>query len=185
MHTREFNQWCFVCLCNNFNYIYHHFSFHPVLETHSSTIYTAQTLFRLPLAFVGASDGWLDLLNVPIDEQTNSLLNKTTVAIITGITLVASQLKELAFIMSLAGATLGNALIYVYPTLMFCIAVKNMGEKASKGLKWEVPFAICSALLWVWRWGVLGQRWLSACFKQKCKKIQLYLGRHDELRILP
>lgn len=106
-------------------------------------------VFSYPLVFVGARDGWLDLLKVPMEKRTGSLLTKTTLAILTGVTLVASQLKELAFIMSLAGATLGNALIYVYPALMFRSAVKNMGDKATKGLKREVPFAMCSAALGV------------------------------------
>eukprot|EP00986_Skeletonema_menzelii_P001497 scaffold391_cov157-Skeletonema_menzelii.AAC.5 len=110
---------------------------------------TISIIFSFPLAFVGARDGWLDLLKVPMEKRTDSVLTKTTLAILTGITLIASQLKELAFIMSFAGATLGNALIYVYPALMFRAAVKKMGDKASKGLKREVPFAMFSALLGV------------------------------------
>jgi len=106
-------------------------------------------VFSYPLIFVGARDGWLDLLKVPMEKRSDSVLTKTTLAILTGITLLATQLKELAFIMSLAGATLGNALIYVYPALMFRSAVKGMGEKATKGLKREVPFAMFSALLGV------------------------------------
>lgn len=106
-------------------------------------------VFSFPLVFVGARDGWLDLLKVPSKDRTDSVLTKATLAILTGVTVVATQLKELAFIMSLAGATLGNALIYVYPSLMFRSAVKNMGDKADKGLKREVPFAIFSALLGV------------------------------------
>lgn len=106
-------------------------------------------VFSYPLAFVGARDGWLDLLKIPTEKRTNSVLNKTTVAILSAVTLAASQIKELAFIMAIAGATLGNALIYVYPSLMFRSAVKAMGEKASKGLKREVPFAMFSAGLGV------------------------------------
>jgi amino acid permease len=111
-------------------------------------------VFSFPLAFVGARDGWLDLLKVPLDKRSDSLLNKATLAILSVITLIATQLKELAFIMSFAGATLGNALIYVYPALMFKSAVKNMGEKASKGLKREVPFAMFSAFLGVVMGGI-------------------------------
>lgn len=106
-------------------------------------------VFSYPLIFAGARDGWLDLLKVPMEKRSDSILNKTTLAILAGVTLAASQLTELAFIMSLAGATLGNALIYVYPALMFRSAVKTMGDKATKGLKREVPFAMFSALLGV------------------------------------
>ena len=120
-----------------------------VLMSLSRIAVTISIIFSFPLAFVGARDGWLDLLNVPMEKRTDSVLTKTTVAILSGITLIATQLKELAFIMSFAGATLGNALIYVYPALMFRAAVKKMGDKASKGLKREVPFAMFSALLGV------------------------------------
>jgi len=106
-------------------------------------------VFSFPLAFAGARDGWLDLLKVPVDDRTDAVLTKTTLAILSGITLAASRLKELAFIMSFAGATMGNALIYVYPALMFRGAVRGMGDKASKGLKREVPFAMFTALLGV------------------------------------
>ncbi|KAL7436920.1 hypothetical protein ACHAXM_005508 [Skeletonema potamos] len=118
-----------------------------VLMSLSRVAVTISIIFSFPLAFVGARDGWLDLLKVPMDKRTDSVLTKTTVAILSGITLIATQLKELAFIMSFAGATLGNALIYVYPALMFRAAVKKMGDTASKGLKREVPFAMFSALL--------------------------------------
>lgn len=106
-------------------------------------------VFSYPLAFVGCRDGWLDLLQIPESKRNNSTLNKATIAILTCVTLLASKIKELAFIMSFAGATLGNALIYLYPALMFRSAVKNMGDKASKGLKREVPFAMFSATLGV------------------------------------
>jgi hypothetical protein len=102
-------------------------------------------IFSFPLAFAGARDGWLDLLNVPVSKRSNTLLTQTTLAILGGVTFAASQLKELAFIMSFAGATMGNALIYVYPALMFRSAVKGMGDKASAGLKREVPFALLCA----------------------------------------
>lgn len=106
-------------------------------------------VFSFPLAFAGARDGWLDLLRVPVEDRTDAVLTKTTFAILSGITLAASRLKELAFIMSFAGATMGNALIYVYPALMFRGAVRGMGDKASRGLKREVPFAMFTALLGV------------------------------------
>lgn len=134
--------------------ILNNYSSKDVLMSLSRIAVTISIVFSFPLVFVGARDGWLDLLKVPMEKRTDSVLTKTTLAILTGITLIASQLKELAFIMSLAGATLGNALIYVYPALMFRSAVKAMGEKASKGLKREVPFAMFSALLGVVMGGI-------------------------------
>jgi len=129
--------------------ILNNYSGKDALMSLSRVAVAVSIVFSYPLIFAGARDGWLDLLKVPVDERTDSVLNKATLAILAGVTVVASQLKELAFIMSLAGATLGNALIYVYPALMFRSAVKGMGEKASKGLKREVPFAMFSAGLGV------------------------------------
>ncbi|KAL3816951.1 hypothetical protein ACHAXA_001779 [Cyclostephanos tholiformis] len=106
-------------------------------------------VFSFPLVFAGARDGWLDLLRIPVDDRTNAVLTRTTLAVLSGVTLIASRLRELAFIMSFAGATMGNALIYVYPALMFRSAVRDMGDKASKGLRREVPFAMFTALLGV------------------------------------
>ena len=111
-------------------------------------------VFSFPLVFAGARDGWLDLLKVPVDDRTDAVLTTTTVAVLSGITLLASRLRELAFIMSFSGATMGNALIYVYPALMFRGAVKGMGEKADKGLRREVPFAMFTALLGVAMGGI-------------------------------
>jgi amino acid permease len=127
--------------------ILNNYSTKDVLMNLSRVAVAISIVFSFPLAFVGARDGWLDLLKVPVDKRSNSLLNKATFAILSVVTLIATQLKELAFIMSFAGATLGNALIYVYPALMFKAAVKKMGDNASKELKNEVPFAMFSASL--------------------------------------
>eukprot|EP00804_Cyclotella_cryptica_P021243 CCRYP_001528-RJ/>CCRYP_001528-RJ protein AED:0.22 eAED:0.22 QI:55/0.2/0.16/1/0.4/0.33/6/0/502 len=120
--------------------ILNNYSTKDILMSLSRVAVAVSIVFSFPLAFVGARDGWLDLLKVPSEKRSNALLNKATFAILSVITLIATQLKELAFIMSFAGAT-------IYPALMFKSAVKKMGEKASKGLRREVPFALFSALL--------------------------------------
>ena len=120
-----------------------------VYEKTTTITTTTTTTSRYPLAFVGCRDGWLDLLQIPESKRTAGTLNKATIAILSVVTFLASKIKELAFIMSFAGATLGNCLIYVYPALMFRKAVKNMGDDAPKGLKREVPFAMFSATLGV------------------------------------
>jgi len=111
-------------------------------------------IYSYPLAFVGARDGILDVFNVSQSKRSNALLNKVTVAILSAITALALKVKDLSFVLSFAGATLGNALIYVYPALMFRKAVKNMGDDASKGLKVEVKFAMLSAILGVVMGGI-------------------------------
>lgn len=114
-------------------------------------------VFSYPLAFAGCRDGLLDLANIPSEKRTNGLLNIVTVAALSVITSMALVLKDVTFVLSFAGATLGNALIYVYPALMFRAAVKNMGDKASKGLKREVKVALANAGLGIGM-GAIGAR---------------------------
>lgn len=102
-------------------------------------------VFSYPLAFAGCRDGVLDLAKVPVEKRSNGLLNKLTVGILSVITGLALSLKDVSFVLSFAGATLGNALIYVYPALMFRGAVKKMGDRASPGLKREVKLAMANA----------------------------------------
>ncbi len=106
------------------------------------------------MAFAGCRDGILDLANVPLEKRTNGLLNKVTLAALSLITTLALVLKDVSFVLSFAGATLGNALIYVYPALMFRGAVKKMGDNASKGLKREVKLALANAALGIVMGGV-------------------------------
>ena len=65
------------------------------------------------------------------------------------VTFAALNLTDLSFVMSFGGATLGNALIYVLPAIMFRKVVKDMGDDASPALKREVYFATFSGLLGV------------------------------------
>ena len=106
-------------------------------------------VFSYPLAFAGCRDGVLDLAKVPAEKRSNGLLNKVTVGILSAVTGLALTLKDVSFVASFAGATLGNALIYVYPALMFRGAVKKMGDKATAGLKREVKVAMANAALGV------------------------------------
>uniref|UniRef100_A0A7S2R064 Amino acid transporter transmembrane domain-containing protein n=1 Tax=Eucampia antarctica TaxID=49252 RepID=A0A7S2R064_9STRA len=128
-----------------------------ILMSLSRVAVAISLVFSYPLIFSGCRDGFLDLANVPVEKRTNSLLNKVTVGILTGVTGLALVLKDLTFVLSFGGATLGNALIYVYPALMFRKAVQNMGDKASKGLKREVNFALGTAGLGV-AMGVVGAK---------------------------
>ena len=58
-------------------------------------------------------------------------------------------MKDLSFVMSFGGATLGNALIYVFPALMFKGMVKSMGDNATAAMKNEARFVTFSLLLGV------------------------------------
>jgi hypothetical protein len=62
---------------------------------------------------------------------------------------MALNLRDLTFVSSISGATLGTALIFIYPTLMFQAAVQKMGNKATSGLKFEKNLAGVIAVLGV------------------------------------
>jgi amino acid permease len=101
-------------------------------------------VFSYPLAFVGVRDGVLDMLK--IEDRSNKKLNMLTVACLAGITGLALTLKDVSFVLAFGGATLGNALIYIFPALMFRGAVNKMKD-APQRLKNEVKFALGSATL--------------------------------------
>eukprot|EP00588_Corethron_pennatum_P012437 CAMPEP_0194275196 /NCGR_PEP_ID=MMETSP0169-20130528/8099_1 /TAXON_ID=218684 /ORGANISM="Corethron pennatum, Strain L29A3" /LENGTH=481 /DNA_ID=CAMNT_0039018605 /DNA_START=69 /DNA_END=1514 /DNA_ORIENTATION=- len=102
-------------------------------------------VFSYPLTFVGIRDGLLDLASVPEEKRTNPLLDKLSVIILAAVTGLALKVKDLSFVLSFGGATLGNAIIFVYPVCMFVKAVRDLGDKASASLKKEVPLAISIA----------------------------------------
>jgi amino acid permease len=104
-------------------------------------------VFTYPLAFVGCRDGFVEMLKIPKEERTDAKLNNLTYMILACVTAAALKITDLSFIMSFGGATLGNALIYVYPALMFRSAVKNMGDEATKAQKLEVYLALAFAAM--------------------------------------
>lgn len=110
-------------------------------------------VFSYPLAFVGARDGVSDLLKMKGTDKTQNVL---TVALLAGITGIALVLPDVSFVMALAGATLGNGLIYVFPALMYRGAIKKKAD-ATKGEKREVKFALGSAVAGIIM-GVLGTK---------------------------
>lgn len=100
-----------------------------------------------PLLFVGTRDGTLDLLKVPEEKRTASLLNQTTFALLGITTALAWKLTDLSFISSISGAVFGTALIFIFPSLMFRAAIKNLGDKATERQKQEGKFAMLVNLI--------------------------------------
>jgi len=111
-------------------------------------------VFSYPLVFVGTREGLLDLANVPTEKRSNSLVNNVTIAALAVITVMALVVSDLSFVLSFAGATLGNALIYVFPALMFRKMVTMLGDEASAAQKMEVKFAIFACLLGISMGGI-------------------------------
>jgi len=124
------------------------YSTKDALMTISRFAVAISLIFSYPLAFTGVRDGILDLCSVSDSDRSNSLQNKLTIGILAVITGAAIKIKDLTFLLTFVGATLGNALIYVFPAFMFRGAVKKMKDtnKANK-LKKEVVVALLLAAI--------------------------------------
>ena len=101
-------------------------------------------VFSYPLAFVGMRDGIVDLMKVPAEQKTNdALLNGLTVGLLALLTVLACTLTDVSFVLSFGGATLGNALTYVYPALMYTA----INKKQKRGETFGVLVSQASAVL--------------------------------------
>jgi len=78
---------------------------------------------------VGTRDGLLDLLKVPNEDRSLSLLNKYTFGILGVVTALVSQLTDLGLVASIGGATCGTALVFIYPAIMLRRNLTNQGKK--------------------------------------------------------
>ena len=85
-------------------------------------------VFSYPLAFAGCRDGFLDLAQITVDNRNSLLLNLVTVSLLGIITVLACTLRDVSFVLAFGGATLGNALTYVYPALMYRAVVRQQGR---------------------------------------------------------
>lgn len=101
-------------------------------------------VFSYPLAFTGCRDGMMDILNIPMEKRSASLLNTLTVGLLTVLTIGALILKDVSFVLAFGGATLGNALTYVYPALMYRATIKQQGRTEENG---AVMASLVSAVL--------------------------------------
>jgi amino acid permease len=130
--------------------ILNNYSNKDILMSLSRVAVAVSLVFSYPLAFSGCRDGVMDLLRIsPSKRSDPKLFLQTTVAILSIVTWAALTFKDVSFVLSFGGATLGNALIYVYPALMFRGAVNKMADDSpnKKNLKGEVWFALSSAVL--------------------------------------
>lgn len=83
-------------------------------------------VFTYPLAFQGFRDGVIDLMSVPKDFGNKDVfLNLTTLCLLGVITFFAATLKDVSFVLAFSGATLGNALSFVFPAIMYFTIVKK------------------------------------------------------------
>lgn len=116
----------------------------PVWMGLSRIAVAVSLVFSYPLAFTGCRDGFLDITNVPMGKRSTGLLNFVTVALLGVISALACTLVDVSFVLAFGGATLGNALTYVYPALMYQAVVKQQGRKNEQ---FGVNVALTSAVL--------------------------------------
>jgi len=126
--------------------ILNNYSTKDVLLSLSRFAVALSLVFSYPLLFVGGRDGFLDMIRVPEDKRTSSLLNKLSIGLLGIITAMALKITDLTFVASITGSVLGTSLIFIFPTLMFRAAAKN---SKTKGEKWERRFCSLVAAIGV------------------------------------
>jgi len=121
-----------------------------VLISASRVAVAVSLVFSYPLAFQGCRDGMLDLLQVK-DKSNVAKQNVMTVALLAVLTALAATLKDVSFVLAFGGATLGNALTYLYPAIMYHAALKKKraSDKNAPGETFGLAVAWISALLGV------------------------------------
>jgi amino acid permease len=131
---------------NSSGYILNNYSTKDALATFSRVSIALSISLTYPIVFVGVRDGVLDMMKIPGDERTHSLLNALSAVILSIVTILASTFTDLGIILSLGGATFGTAVIYIFPSLMFHKAVKDLGDSATERLRQEV--VLSTFLMW-------------------------------------
>ena len=101
-------------------------------------------VFSYPLAFTGCRDGFMDLAQISMEQRTSGLMNLVTISLLAVVTFLACTLTDVSFVLAFGGATLGNALTFVYPALMYRAVVKQQGRQ---GEGFGVGVATASAIL--------------------------------------
>jgi amino acid permease len=138
--------------------ILNNYSTNDILISISRFCVGISLIFSYPLLFVGLKSGTIDLINQlksiisqifsslqkknkQQQEKTQQLVltnqqkhsnNKLTVLLLSSITLLATHITDLTFVASMSGALLGTSLIFIFPTIMFRIAIQNEVEKSQR-----------------------------------------------------
>ena len=124
--------------------VLNNYSTGDVLMSGSRIAVAISLLFSYPLAFTGCRDGLLDVLQMPQEHRSPGRLNAVTIFLLGIISYLACTLTDVSFVLAFGGATLGNALTYVYPALMYRAVVKQQRRTEEQG---GVNLAMASAIL--------------------------------------
>ena len=129
---------------NSQGFILNNYSTKDSLATMCRIAIAVSIVFSYPLAFVGLREGMFDLLNVSVKDRAGRAADIMSVKCLGVVTLIATMLTDLSFVLSFGGATLGNAIVFGFPALMFRAVVRNQGLEGRFGGEAK----LCKALLW-------------------------------------
>jgi amino acid permease len=114
------------------SYVLNSYSAQDPLATACRVAVFVSTLFNYPLAFIGFRDGVVDLLMIfttppgrssPIDW--NKYLDPLTVILVALVAVAAIYITDLGQINAVAGGTIATAIVFVFPAMMYRVAVEN------------------------------------------------------------
>merc|ERR1711862_1026703 len=89
---------------NSAGFILNNYSTNDITATICRLAIATSVLFTYPIVFVGVRDGVIDLLQVPIEEQTYMLHFSLTVILLLMLTIAATFIQDLGIVNSLGGA---------------------------------------------------------------------------------
>ena len=84
-----------------------------------------------PIVFHGVRDGVVDVLEIPVAEQTERNLNRLTLILLTLLTTTALFVTDLGLINAVGGGLVATAIVFVFPTMMYRSAIlqKRGGDR--------------------------------------------------------
>eukprot|EP01041_Mallomonas_annulata_P000542 gene542-1040_t len=102
---------------------------------------SAAIISGYPFTFCALRDGFMNLCKIP-NEKRSSLIPILTISLVSLITFFALILKDVGFIVSLSGASVGSALMFIAPAVMnICninTVAKRQGLSLSRSKKVEI-----------------------------------------------
>jgi len=138
---------------NSNSFILNNYSPRDPLATLSRLLVGLSTLMAYPIVFHGARDGVIDILEIPIADQTPERIKRLTLILLAVLTITAIFVTDLGLINAVGGGIIATAIVFVFPTMMFYGAVKQKMGSGNDGK--ELVFASGLTLFGV-IFGVIG-----------------------------
>ena len=122
--------------------ILNNYSDHDPLAIFCRLAIAFSTLLTFPIVFIGFRDGVIDVFDVPMEKQTEDIVNCLTIVLLTFLTVTAIFWTDLSMINAVGGGTLAAAIVFVFPAFMYKAAVKALGDWALSRQHREVVLAL-------------------------------------------